>query len=731
MPNQIYDTPPDTSAGLSFDYSVWSAGTLLSMVNVPFDNTYRDIIDWNAYGASPRDYVRAIPRKNKIELSKMTYLAQGKPIRIPTPFSLANQFNYVMVENPGRPSNALGFEGYTPTTFFYFITSIEYVAPNTTQLTLQLDVWSTYYSRVKFGRSYLERGHFGVAAEDSFENNGRKWLVQPEGLDVGSEHRVMRTYRQVLCDMESNDYYVIITSTIALAKEFGYGNASNPSVHMAMSCSAENLPNGTAIYVCDYLNFKNGVFNLANYPWITQGIGSITIVPKNTINTSDLAGQSTIGDGGVKATWGELGTDSVNVNVSYPVTQSSFRDELLKLIPSEYRELKKFLTSPYLIVEMTSYTGNPLEFRPESIGSQGLEVQQYAHVVPPNPSLLFTLKNYNSSNSDIVLQNNGKVIKDIGEGWDSTTGYTALPTFSTLNNAALNALASSAHTTAAQINNAKWQQQRAQRAATASRDIANASIAATAAGAENSMWGNSAMADSQSRYNNLRATVQAAQGGIMAAGGALSLNGQAVGAGLAQSATAGVNAMISNSQAQSTANIQNQLASGASQISQTQQQKVRDTNYELAQFTANGDYESAIASINGPRQDMQVIPPSVVGQTSGYVSAIVSQNLVIDCRMRFLSESAMNVVGQYWLRYGYLMNCWVGMPDTLSLMTEFTYWKLVECYLERADMPEVFKGTVRGIFEKGVTVWRSPDKIGTASVKSNRIDRSVRVRLDG
>lgn len=731
MPNQIYDTPPDTSAGLSFDYSVWSAGTLLSMVNVPFDNTYRDIIDWNAYGTSPRDYVRAIPRKNKIELSKMTYLAQGKPIRIPTPFSLANQFNYVMVENPGRPADMPGFEGYTPTTFFYFITSIDYVAPNTTQLTLQLDVWSTYYSRVKFGRSYLERGHFGVAAEDSFENNGRKWLVQPEGLDVGAEHRIMRTYRQVLCDMESNDYYVVITSTIALAKEFGYGNSSNPSVHMAMSCSAEKLPNGTAIYVCDYINFKNGIFNLANYPWITQGIGSITIVPKNTINTNDLAGQSTIGDGGVKAVWGELGADSVNINTSYPVTQSSFREELIKLIPSEYRELKKFLTSPYLIVEMTSYTGNPLEFRPESIGSQGLEVQQYAHVVPPNPSLMFTLKNYNSNNSDIVLQNNGKVIKDIGEGWDSTTGYTALPTFSTLNNAALNALASSAHTTAAQINNAKWQQQRAQRAATASRDIANAGIAATAAGAENSMWGNSAMADSQSRYNNLRATVQAAQGGIMAAGGALSLNGQAVGSGLAQSATAGINAMISNSQAQSTANIQNQLASGASQISQTQQRKVRDTNYELAQFTANGDYEAAIASINGQRQDMQVIPPSVVGQTSGYLSAIVSQNLVIDCRMRFLSESAMNSVGQYWLRYGYLMNCWVSMPDTLSLMTEFTYWKLVECYLEKADMPEAFKGTVRGIFEKGVTVWQSPDRIGTASVKSNRIDRSVRVRLDG
>jgi hypothetical protein len=168
MPNQIYDMPPETNAGLSFDYSVWSAGTLLSMVNVPFDNTYRDIIDWSTYGRTPRDYVRSLPKRNKVELSKMTYLAQGRPIRIPTPFSVANQFNYVMVENPGKPADMPGFEGYTPTTFFYFITSIDYVAPNTTQLTLQLDVWSTYYSRISFGYAYLERGRTGASGAGTY-----------------------------------------------------------------------------------------------------------------------------------------------------------------------------------------------------------------------------------------------------------------------------------------------------------------------------------------------------------------------------------------------------------------------------------------------------------------------------------------------------------------------------------------------------------------------------------
>lgn len=726
--SEIYAMPPETRAGLSFDYSVWSAGSVITLVNVPFDNTYRDIVDWKSYGHTPYAYVKSFNNLHKVEINQMTYLAQGKPIRIPTPFTKANQYNYVMVENPGRPVNNIGFEGYTPSVFFYFITSIDYIAPNTTQLTLQLDVWTTYYQRINFGRSYLERGHMGIAATDSFDNYGKNWLTQPEGLDMGSEHQIIRTYRRMLADITNNDYSVIVTSTVNLDVENGYGDANNPRVSMADPSNAEGLPNGVEIYVCTYKDFRQGMLGLKNYPWIAQGIGSITIVPKDIV---DFGGTKVdVGKDSGTGKWTWLTNHSVYINRNYSLTDASFRNEFLSLLPKEYQELKKFVTSPYCIVELTTYSGNPVEFRPESIRTAGININQYAHVAPPNPSLFLTIRDYNTITESVIVERRaGKVTNEYGEGWDMCTGYTSLPTFSAVNNSALNALASSAHTAAAQVNNAKWQQQRAQRAATAARDVANAGIAATQAGAENSMWGNSAMADSQSRYNNMRATVQATQGAMTALGGVMGLNGSAAGAGIGQAATAGVSAMINNSQAQSTANIQNQLASGASQISQQQQRTVRDTNYELAQFAANGDYEAAIASINGQRQDMQVIPPSVVGQTSGYVSAMVSNGLVIDARIRSVSPAAMRSIGDFWLRYGYLMNTWIKFPKTLSLMTEFTYWKMAECYLVDTTIPEGFKASVRGIFEKGVTVWRSPQRIGNTNVRNNRIDKTVRVTL--
>ena len=114
--SQINEMPPETQAGLSFDYSVWSAGSVVRMVNVPFDNTYRDIIDWSRYG-SPKDYVESFEHSQTVRMDGMTYLAQGRPIRIPTPFSRAVQFNYVMATNPGRPSSAFDL-GYVPTRFF-------------------------------------------------------------------------------------------------------------------------------------------------------------------------------------------------------------------------------------------------------------------------------------------------------------------------------------------------------------------------------------------------------------------------------------------------------------------------------------------------------------------------------------------------------------------------------------------------------------------------------------
>jgi len=54
-------------------------------------------------------------------------------------------------------------------------------------------------------------------------------------------------------------------------------------------------------------------------------------------------------------------------------------------------------------------------------------------------------------------------------------------------------------------------------------------------------------------------------------------------------------------------------------------------------------------------------------------------------------------------------------------MTKFTYWKMSESYIKAAPMPESYKQVIRGIFEKGVTVWATPADIGNIDISDNAI----------
>ena len=74
-------------------------------------------------------------------------------------------------------------------------------------------------------------------------------------------------------------------------------------------------------------------------------------------------------------------------------------------------------------------------------------------------------------------------------------------------------------------------------------------------------------------------------------------------------------------------------------------------------------------------------------------------------RLKFIPEDAVRRIGEFWLRYGYAMNSPVVPPADFRCMEHFTYWKMAEMNISRSTMPETFRQTIRGIFEKGVTVW--------------------------
>ena len=76
-----------------------------------------------------------------------------------------------------------------------------------------------------------------------------------------------------------------------------------------------------------------------------------------------------------------------------------------------------------------------------------------------------------------------------------------------------------------------------------------------------------------------------------------------------------------------------------------------------------------------------------------------------------LTPDYRKLIADYWNRFGYSVNEYM-VPTTLQLMSSFTYWKFQDLIVSGTDLPETYRLSIKGIFEKGVTVFSKPDDIG-------------------
>lgn len=707
---KIDDLPSSISnAGMEFDYAVWTAGTLLTLANVPWNSDYRDVVRFNNQAAL-NTYItdNAGPVVN---IQNVTYAAVGRPVRIPLPFHAAYRYNYIRVTNPAQP-----IAGDTARTFYYFITNVRYVAPNTTELEIQLDVWQTFGHDVTFGNCYIERGHFGIANEFADADQGRGYLTVPEGLDVGGEYQIAETYVRTIGATEHMDagatFDIMVLTTVSLLSDPGTVDA--PNLSTAKGSRFQGLPNGGEIYwFTDMDSFSEFVSTVAEFPWVSQGIISITAVP-NLLEFNLTY---------VEIEWEGL-TIRRLIGPGYPSQQIVFQNAeepgdwkkaVLDQLPVKYRHLRKFMTYPYSVVELTTYSGTPLMLKPESISDITINVRMMLHLAPPAPRIAFYPENYNDFEGNSSTSGPTVPGGDQAEFLDMVTGIMNLPTFSIVNNGYLAYLAQNANSIPYQRQSADWSQQKALSGAETSFDQAGRQIGLQSSQTALQNRTNTAqtnLANDVAMQRGLITGVNQAIGGI--GGGAAGAAGAVV--GMATTAASTAVTMSANSQGSA---IQQGANSRATSLNQGTAEYMRDSNMDFAQFSARGDYANQIAGIAAKVQDAQLIQPSSVGQMGGDAFNLAMYRWAIHAKVKIVHSGIVRQVGDYWLRYGYAVNRFGQMPSDLKCMTKFTYWKLKETYLTSSVCPELFRQTIRGIFEKGVTVWSNPADIGTIDIGDN------------
>jgi len=709
----IKDLPPHdgSSFGLEFNYSVWTPGTTVQLCNVPWASDYRDVVYFSTQ-AKLDEYLtnNAGP---SVSFSGLTYAKPGNPVRISLPFNAAYKFNYLRVHNATQPVS-----GDSPRTFYYFINDVRYVAPNTTELHIQLDVWQTFHRNASFGNCYIERGHIGIANENQFNDYGREYLTVPEGLDVGGEYRIIRSYKKDIAAINTGDnpgVAILVTSTVSLTDSGGDVNA--PKLSTANGSSFEGIPNGAELYYFDSVGqFRSFMSAFSQKPWITQGILSITAIPKITAWTVDgvQVADDIVLDGMVtpvkKLIQGSVHNKKHNL-------ASNFRGEVAEQLADRYKHLKKFQVYPYTVVELTSYTGTPLILKPESMGGANIEVLQLTHLAPPSPRIAFIPYKYNSTAGMIdEVSSAGEIVNDNAEFLDMQTGIFNFPQFSLVNNGYLTYMAANSHSIAYQQQAADWSQTRALAGNSLAFDQASAGM-----GLAQTLNRNQVSAATQTTaLANTTAGYRALQGGVNGAIGGVAQGGPAgVASGALAAANSAVDYAIQTNQNNQQLGINTGLANAQTRAGVENQGYLRDTNRAYADFAARGDYENAIAAINAKVQDARMIQPTTVGQVGGDAFNLVTFKWGVYAKVKTLQQAMIHVIGEYWLRYGYAINRFGRMPINYQVMTRFTYWKLRETYITSSTCPEMFKQTLRGIFEKGVTVWNNASDIGNIDIADN------------
>ena len=710
--------------------NTWPVGTEVALMQVPWDSNYRDIVIWDTQEQRDEYLDTQAGNSKRWTSSKFSYLKPNEPIDIPVPYSAAYKYNYVVVQNPMQP---VEYEE-EPIRLCYFIMSMEYIAPSTTRIYLQLDLIQTYQFGVRVGSMFVERGHFGMA-NSKFDTsldkitagNLREYLNIPEGLDVGSEYVMANHEWYPLTEPTTNELgRVIIMSTANLAAD--PGTVDSPNLNVADGQNADGIPSGCNVYSMTLATFRQVMKALQNYSWVAQCIVSISTYPARLLSAGPEV--ELFGSGPTMNFLGE--TDTWHANALPYATTGNVFQQLSAGVPPQWRDdMFKAYTYPYSVIELTAYNGNSVFLKPELIIGNTVDLQVIGCAVAPFARAGVFPRNYGLGNYDGTPPNTyawvgfdgnehtGSIMA--GDFLDTCLWLGDFPQFSIVNSSYLTYLASTTHTRQYQYQSAGWAQ---------AKSLAGAELSY-----QNAMLGaNTTQANYDASLQGLQNAI--AQTGISGLSGTQLFTGDIPGmaattnTGALMNGTLGTLAGAVGASSWGTASQAAGNLTGATQNANSVNlaRQVAGNNLDYAKYAAQGDYANQIAAINATVQDAALQPPSTAGQMGG--QGFMWKNGIVGFAVNYktVTGSAFNAICQFWARYGYKMNRYynfgsqgaANMPK-LKLMDKWTYWKCSETYITCARANETEKDGIRGILEKGVTVWGNPDDIGNAALDSNGV----------
>ncbi len=240
-------------------------GEIILCSGMKMDKNYENVLSYS------EESMVSLCRSNQIyTANKCTFLGNTNYLDRECPYATAMYANYVAFINPNFGNKW----------FFAWVTNTELLSTRTSRIFIEIDVWSTWYSRFNVGKAFIEREH---VSDDTF---GKHTIF--EGLETGDY-----TIKSETDATDLQDVCPVVCGTLAPDAE-----PSDPSGGKVYGSYC-----GNRYEALDYFIFKEGMdttyspssqihciqeyMNIINSKFSDDGIVSMFMAPRKLVGWID------------------------------------------------------------------------------------------------------------------------------------------------------------------------------------------------------------------------------------------------------------------------------------------------------------------------------------------------------------------------------------------------------------------------------------------------------------
>ena len=239
--------------------------------------------------------------------------------------------------------------------YYAYVMSYEFLNPSSVRVSLLIDGIMTY-TQGNILRTLpnlsIQRQHL---TKSSYDQN--LW-------ELKNNDDIIKTYTKSYFKTERtlfDDLIVLISASVDLQSDFG--TVDDPKIKTSKGRKFDSITSPLNLYACDMDDFNKLMGELSDYPWISQNIKSMSLIPKIFMqdNLTKLIFGSTESLSGVDYLYRVSGVNTSKSSIVTELRNKSYTmEETYQLFGLDPVQDKHLLRNEYTTTELYNYSGGQL-----------------------------------------------------------------------------------------------------------------------------------------------------------------------------------------------------------------------------------------------------------------------------------------------------------------------------------------------------------------------------------